>query len=455
MSEEKRNIRCAIYTRKSTEEGLDQEFNSLDAQREAGESYINSQRHEGWSILPQRYDDGGFSGGSMERPALGRLLEDIKAGHIDVVVVYKIDRLSRSLTDFAQMVTVFDEHKASFVSVTQHFNTKDSMGRLTLNILLSFAQFEREVIGERIRDKLAASKRKGMWMGGAPPLGYDVVERKLLVNAKEADDVRYIFQRFSSLRSITKLLIELERDGYRTKQYVSGTNNLRGGKIINKQYIYRLLRNKTYLGKVVHKDKIYEGQHEAIISQELWDKAHKVFDGQQTRRGNYTRNRHPALLRGLIRCQCCECSMTPSFTVKNKRTYRYYTPTTAIHQHYKACEVGPLPASEIDTLVVSHIRQLIQSPEIITKTHQALKKQKDFPIDFGLSELTEQIKDFDTFWEDLTPMEQQRIVELLVKRIDVKTDNIQIQMRLEGFKTLISKYKNGGHYDEHELKQYA
>ena len=270
--DKKKVIRCAVYTRKSTEEGLEQQYNTLDAQRDAGESYIQSQRHEGWEVLSTRYDDGGFTGGNMDRPALKRLIEDIKAKKIDVVVVYKIDRLSRSLADFAQMVQIFDAHDVSFVSVTQHFNTKDSMGRLTLNILFSFAQFEREVIGERIRDKFAASKQKGIFMGGALPLGYNSVDRKLVVVREEAALVEHIFKRYVQIKSIGQIIKELDLKGYRTKMYESGTGNLRGGRKFNRQYIYRILNNPLYLGQIVHKDKIYPGQHDAIISQALWDR---------------------------------------------------------------------------------------------------------------------------------------------------------------------------------------
>ena len=441
--EEKKIIRCAIYTRKSTEEGLDKEFNTLDAQRVSGEAYVKSQQHEGWEIVPRHYDDGGFTGGNMDRPALARLLDDIKAGEIDVVVVYKIDRLSRSLVDFAQMVKIFDEHNASFVSVTQHFNTQDSMGRLTLNILFSFAQFEREVIGERIRDKFAASKQKGMWMGGVLSLGYQVEDRKLYIDKKEAEDVIHIFKRFIALRSITKLLIELKRDGYRTKQFVSGRGKLHGGTTITKQYCYRLLKNKIYIGKIVHKDNVYEGQHEGIISQEIWDKVQKIFAQDPITRGNYTRNRNPALLRGLIRCECCDCAMTPNFTVKNKRTYRYYTPTKAIHQHYQACKVGPIPAAEIDALVVGHIKQMIESPEMLTKTYSEIKAKNDTSLDFGLEELRKKIKNFDHFWKELKTTEQQRITQLLVKDVLVNLETVKIDLRLEGFSTIINKL-NGG-----------
>ena len=242
-----KKVRCAVYTRKSSEEGLDMEFNSLDAQRESCEAYIASQKPEGWILVPDRYDDGGFSGGTLERPALKRLLADIESGRVDVVVVYKIDRLSRSLMDFAKLVEVFDRCNVTFVSVTQSFNTTTSMGRLTLNILLSFAQFEREVIGERIRDKFAASRKKGMWMGGCPPLGYDVRERKLVINAAEAATVRMIFERFLAVGSATVLARTLAAEGVTTKR----------GRPIDKGYLYRLLNNQAYIGMAVHKGVAY------------------------------------------------------------------------------------------------------------------------------------------------------------------------------------------------------
>ena len=442
--EKKQAIRCAIYTRKSTDEGLDQEYNTLDAQRDAGENYIKSQQHEGWNILPKHYDDGGFTGGNMDRPALKELIEDIKAGKIDVVVVYKIDRLSRSLTDFAQMVDVFDNHNVSFVSVTQHFNTKDSMGRLTLNILLSFAQFEREVIGERIRDKFAASKKKGIFMGGALPLGYNSVDRKLEIVPEEAELVRHIFKRYVEIKSISQLINELDLNGHRTKMYKSGTGKIRGGRKFNRQYIYRMLNNPLYLGQIVHKDKTYPGQHEAIITKKLWDAVHKILSSDRVKRGNYSKNQNPTLLRGLIRCNCCDCAMTPTFTKKNQRIYRYYTPTTAIHRGYDECKVGPVPAAEIDALVVGHIRKFIESPEIITQTHNKLRSDDDCPHDFGLEELRAHIGDFDGFWKKLKPKERNRIAELLVKEVSIDTDEVAIDMRLDGFTTIANTYTQGG-----------
>src|SRR5918997_4607135 len=262
-----RKLRCAVYTRKSSEEGLEQEFNSLDAQRESCEAYVASQRAEGWLLVPDRYDDGGFSGGTLERPALKRLLADIEAGLVEVVVVYKIDRLSRSLMDFARLVDLFEAHQVTFVSVTQSFNTTTSMGRLTLNILLSFAQFEREVIGERIRDKFAASRARGMWMGGWAPLGYDVQNRRLTVNESEAALVRRIFERFVQVGSATKLVAELAREGVRNKR----------GKAVDKGFVYKLLHNRVYRGEAVHKGQSHPGEHEAIVDQDLWNKVHAIL----------------------------------------------------------------------------------------------------------------------------------------------------------------------------------
>src|ERR1041384_8157837 len=269
-----RKLRCAVYTRKSSEEGLEQEFNSLDAQREACEAYIASQRAEGWVLVPDRYDDGGVSGGTLERPALKRLLSDIEAGRVDVIIVHKIDRLSRSLADFVKLVEVFERNSVTFVSVTQSFNTTTSMGRLTLNILLSFAQFERELTGERIRDKIAASRRKGMWMGGFVPLGYEVRHRKLVIHKAEAKTVRMIFERFLKLGSATELVKQLRAEDVRGKQ----------GKLVDKGYVYKLLNNRVYVGEAVHKGVVYPGEHQAIIDRRLWERAHAIFSESPRKR---------------------------------------------------------------------------------------------------------------------------------------------------------------------------
>jgi site-specific DNA recombinase len=289
----KPKVRCAVYTRKSSEEGLEQEFNSLDAQRAAGEAYIASQSDEGWLLVPDRYDDGGISGATLERPALKRLLADVEAGRIDCVVVYKVDRLSRSLTDFAKLVDIFERHGVSFVSVTQHFCTTTSMGRLTLNILLSFAQFEREVIGERIRDKFAASRAKGMWMGGHLPLGYDIRDRKLVVNPAEAELVRLIFRRFLDLGSALLLIRELNAQAYRTKSWTPQTGTFREGRPFDKGTLYKILRNRTYLGEAVHKGRSYPGEHEPIVDRATWDRVHEVL-ATNANRSNEARARTPA-----------------------------------------------------------------------------------------------------------------------------------------------------------------
>ena len=272
QTNDKHPVRCAIYTRKSSEEGLDQEFNSLHAQREACEAYIASQKHEGWEINETAYDDGGYSGGSMERPALKRLLADIEDTVIDVVVVYKVDRLTRSLPDFAKMVEIFDARGISFVSVTQQFNTTNSMGRLTLNVLLTFAQFEREVTGERIRDKIAASRKKGIWMGGNVALGYDAVDRKLVVNLEEASTVRMIFRRYLKLGSVRSLKAELNEKGIVSKTRINPSGRRTGGKSLSRGSLYQILQNRLYIGKAVHKGKAYPGEHDEIVDRDLWDR---------------------------------------------------------------------------------------------------------------------------------------------------------------------------------------
>jgi DNA invertase Pin-like site-specific DNA recombinase len=323
-----RKLRCAVYTRKSSEEGLEQEFNSLDAQREACEAYIASQKPEGWMLVPDRYDDGGISGATLERPALQRLLADIEARRVDVVVVYKIDRLSRALMDFAKLVEVFGRNSVTFVSVTQSFNTTTSMGRLTLNILLSFAQFEREVIGERIRDKFAASRKKGMWMGGFVPLGYDVKDRKLVVNKAEAATVCRIFERFVKLGSATELVRKLRAENIRGKQ----------GKLVDKGYVYKLLNNRTYIGEAVHKGVSYPGEHQAIIDRVLWDRVHTVLRESPRKRAANARAQTPALLKGLIFGPTGR-AMTPAHTRKGGKLYRYYVSTDVLKRDADACSV--------------------------------------------------------------------------------------------------------------------
>ncbi len=346
-------LRCAVYTRKSTEDGLLQEFNSLDAQYEACAAYALSQRHEGWTVVPERYDDGGFSGGNMERPGLKRLMADVAAGKVDIILLYKIDRLTRSLADFAKIVEVLDKAEASFVSITQSFNTTTSMGRLTLNMLLSFAQFEREVTGERIRDKIAASKRKGMWMGGPVPLGYAVKNRRLIAVPEEADLVRHIMQRYLVLRSVVALADDLNAQGYRTKVQNRTSGPHRGGCIFRRGTLYHLLANPIYRGKIVHKDEVFEGEHDAIVTQELWDEVQNRLRDQSS--GGVKRSKvvHPSLLIGML-VDGESRAMTPTHAVKPGKRYRYYITRSDLIDGEPAWRVS---AYDLEELVCGRIAE--------------------------------------------------------------------------------------------------
>ena len=422
-----RKLRCAVYTRKSSEEGLDMEFNSLDAQREACEAYVASQKAEGWLLVPDRYNDGGYSGGTLERPALQRLIANIEANRIDVVVVYKIDRLSRSLMDFAKLVEVFDRNGVTFVSVTQSFNTTTSMGRLTLNILLSFAQFEREVIGERIRDKFAASRRKGMWMGGWAPLGYDIKDRKLVVNEAETATVRTIFQRFLRTGSMTKLTVALRSEGMRTK----------GGKPVDKGYLYRILNNRVYLGEAVHKGIAYPGEHAAIIERPLWDRVHEIIGESPRKRAMRTRAQTPALLKGLI-FGPTGAAMTPAHTRKGGKLYRYYVSTDVVKRDADACSVRRIRAADIETAVIDQLRGLLRAPEIVVRTWRAARKSGE---ETSEAEVREALERLDPLWDELFPAEQARIVQLLVERIDIRPDSMNVRLRTEGLTKLVDELR--------------
>jgi site-specific DNA recombinase len=431
-----RKIRCAVYTRKSSEEGLDQEFNSLHAQREACEAYVASQRAEGWLLLQDRYDDGGVSGGTLERPALKRLIADIEGGMVDVVVVYKIDRLSRSLMDFAKLVEVFDAQNVTFVSVTQSFNTTTSMGRLTLNILLSFAQFEREVIGERIRDKFAASRARGMWMGGWAPLGYDIKDRKLLVNEPEAKTVRMIFERFAKIGSATLLAKALAAETVRTKR----------GTLFDKGSLYKLIGNRVYLGQAVHKGVAHPGEHEAIVSQALWDRAHAAMAESPRKRAAKARAQTPALLKGLL-FGPTGAAMSPTHTRKGGRLYRYYVSQSVLKQGRGACPIGRVPAGEVETAVIDQLRGILRSPNVIVATWRAARK---LVSDVTEAEVREALHQLDPLWNELFPAEQARIVRLLVDRVDVRQQGISIALRTEGIATLAEEF---GDRDHNHTKQ--
>jgi site-specific DNA recombinase len=377
-------VRCAIYTRKSTEEGLEQEFNSLDAQRESAEAYIRSQASEGWACVQERYDDGGFTGGNIERPALQKLLADIEGGKIDCVIVYKVDRLSRSLLDFARLMGTFDKHSISFVSVTQQFNTATSMGRLVLNVLLSFAQFEREIIGERIRDKIAAQRRKGKWTGGQPVLGYEVDHSgkspKLMLATREAARVREIFNLYLTLGSLLPVVDELARRGWKNKRWQTKSNESKGGRPFDKGSLHALLTNPLYVGKIKYKTDIFDGEHPPIIDAETFRKVQENLQRNGRSGGSAARNRHGALLRSLLHCEACGRTMVHSFTCKRGKRYRYYTCTQAIASGRQSCPSGSLPAAEIERVVIDQIRDLANDPrlrvEVLKQSNRQLERDR-------------------------------------------------------------------------------
>jgi site-specific DNA recombinase len=354
-------LRCAIYTRKSTEEGLDQDFNSLDAQRESAEAFIKSQAAEGWTCLPEHYNDGGFTGGNMERPALKRLLADVEAGRVDIVVTYKVDRLSRSLLDFARIMAVFDARGVSFVSVTQQFSTTSSMGRLTLNILLSFAQFEREIISERTRDKMAATRRKGKWSGGAPVLGYDVDARakRLVVNKEESDRVRAIFGLYLEHRALLPVVRELDRRGWRGKAWTTRKGQRRGGRVIIKTRLQEMLTNPLYAGRVRYRGELFAGEQPALVNAETWQSVQDRL-AENRRAARQDRANHPhALLAGLLRCRPCGCAMTPARVVKRGgRHYAYYVCTRAQTRGWATCPSKSVSAPTLERFVLQQLLAL-------------------------------------------------------------------------------------------------
>jgi site-specific DNA recombinase len=418
-----RKVRCAIYCRKSSEEGLDQTFNSLHAQRESCLNYVQSQAHEGWLALDDHFDDAGYSGGSTIRPGLQRLLRDIEAHRIDVVVTYKLDRLSRSLTDFVKLIELFDKHDVIFVSITQQFCTTTSMGRLTLNILLSFAQFERELASERIRDKFLASRKRGLWMGGHAPIGYHARDRKLVVNETEAALVRHLFQRFMQVGSATKLVLELNAAGHRTKR----------GKPFDKGIVYKLLNNRTYVGEVEHKGVSYRGEHQAIIEHDTWDKVHAILAENARRRARRTRAATPALLKGMI-FGPDDKAMAPSHTRRRGRLYRFYRTATSLKLGHSECPIRAVPAGEVEAAVVNQIRTLLRSPEIVVRVWRAAQLDGE-AIDER--EVVETLQRLDPLWDQLFPAEQTRIVQLLVARVTVRPDGLEISLRVEGITSLV------------------
>ena len=501
MNAKTKQVRCAIYTRKSHEEGLDQEFNSLDAQRQAAESYIKSQVHEGWKALPDRYDDGGISGGTLDRPALNQLMEDIRDGRIDCVVVYKVDRLSRSLLDFAKLIDLFDECDVTFVSVTQQFNTTTSMGRLTLNILLSFAQFEREIIGERIRDKKLATARQGKYIGGQPKMGLDIVDRKYIVNTEEAKIVRRMFKLSMKLQSCRKVAEAMNAEGIFMKNYRTKTGKDMGGQRWRTRTVYDLLTDKKYIGKIEHKGVAYDGEHDGIVDESIFEKVAKVLRSNKVVTHKHQSKRF-ALLRRMLRCGECGSLVQPVWTKNHGREYHYYVCSRRIKTGYAKCGLPTLPAGEIESMVVDQLRSIFQNPEVMARTfrevatltkdgptaeqlarldelrtrrkqvgqairslltlddleseflqnelkdlHGQLKSLDDSirqietqpATEADLKEVTSALQKLDPIWEVLYPKEQRRVLELLIAVINVGKKSLKVQFRADGIEQIVTE----------------
>ena len=373
--------------------------------------------------LAGHYDDGGISGGTLERPALKRLLADIEEDRVDVVVVYKIDRLSRALMDFAKLVEVFDSNNVTFVSVTQSFNTTTSMGRLTLNILLSFAQFEREVIGERIRDKVAASRKRGIWMGGYVPLGYEVKDRKLIIKESEAAIVRMIFERFVAVGSATALARALVTEGVCTRR----------GRLVDKGFLYKLLANRVYIGDAVHKGTAYSGEHKPIVTRELWDRVRAILQVSPRMRAGSTRASTPSLLKGLL-FGPTGCAMSPTHTRKGDKLYRYYISQSVIKRGAEGCPVSRVPAGEIENAVVNQLRGMLRAPEVIIATWRSARPELGDLSEDGVREV---LAGLDPLWDELFPAEQTRVIQLLVERIDVGLAGLKMRLRVQGVARMV------------------
>lgn len=424
---------CAIYTRKSSEEGLQQEFNSLDAQREACEAYILSQRHAGWRLLPDMYDDGGISGGTMARPALVRLLDEVRAGRVNVIVVYKVDRLTRSLADFAKIVDVLDAHDASFVSVTQHFNTTSSMGRLTLNVLLSFAQFEREIAGERIRDKIAASKKKGMWMGGNVPLGYDVQDRKLVINPVEAETVRHIFKRYAELGSVSALQLELSRSAVVSKRRKDASGRCAGGKPLVRGALYLLLQNRIYLGEIVHQGSAYQGDHQRIVDDDLWRIVSKRLEQNSVDRSEGN-ERRTSLLAGLL-YDSSGNRMTPTHAIKAGKRYHYYVSAPLISGRRAGAPLGQrISADQIDAIILDRLRRLFES-EI--EVSQCLRPD---PSAEALNLVLVTAKRFCAGWLAKERIELRQLVTDVLEAVHVRDGTVEIWVRRSAVEAVLTGY---------------
>jgi site-specific DNA recombinase len=435
-------IRCAIYTRKSTEEGLDQDFNSLDAQREAAESYIRSQQAAGWVPLPERYDDGGFTGANLERPAFKRLLADIAGGKIDCVVVYKLDRLTRSMRDFFKILEVLEEHGVSFVLVTQQFNTSTPIGRLALNVLMSFAQFERENTSDRTRDKMRAARRKGKFIGGNLILGYDVAPKggALVVNEAESEQVLEIFRLYLKLGSLIPVIEALDQRGCTMKRWTTRDGRTRGGSSFTKTTLHNLLTNVTYTGRVKFEGKVFEGEHTRIINDELFNRVQEHLK-RAGRSGRRVRNKHGGLLKGILRCANCGAGMTHTYSRKGQILYRYYVCNTSHQRGCGMCETGSVSATLLEGAVIAKIRGFAQSPEMLSELLQRVEQHRRDTGETAITNpahLREMLAKFEPLWDQLRMAEQERYIRALVAevRYDGATETVTVGFHSEGIQRL-------------------
>lgn len=438
-------VRCAIYTRKSTEEGLEQDFNTLDAQRESCKAYIASQKNQGWTPVPEHFDDGGFTGANMERPALKRLLAKVEAGEVDCIVVYKIDRLTRSLLDFSRMIEILERHGATFVAVTQQFNSTTSLGRLTLNILLSFAQFEREMISERTRDKMNAARRRGKWVGGAVVLGYDLVPGggALVVNAEEAERVREIYRLYLEFGSLIPLVQELDRRGWRLKSRLTREGKRVGGSPFNKTKLHNLLTSVIYTGRVKHQGEIYSGEQERIVDDATWNAVQERLNRNGRRGGRNVRNKHGALLKALVRCGSCGVRMIHTYVQKKgKIRYRYYVCENARQKGWTRCQTRSVSAPALEGAVLQQLRSIAQNPAVLSEVLGQLERQRqetgrNTPM-ADPDEVKEALARFDPLWEHFTSWERESFIRTLVSgvRFDGRTSEVTVAFRSEALKQL-------------------
>lgn len=437
-------VRCAIYTRKSTEEGLEQNFNSLDAQRESAEAYILSQKNEGWIALADRYDDGGFTGANMERPALKRLLADVQARTVDCIVVYKYDRLSRSLADFMKLLEILDKHHVTFVAVTQPFDTRTSAGRFMVHMLLNFAQFEREMIAERTRDKMRAARRKGKWIGGHPILGYDVAPKggALLVNPAEAKQVREIFRLYLQLGALIAVLDELERREWPMKTWTTREGIRRGGSRFTKTTLYALLTNVAYVGRVRFEGKLFEGEHDRIIDDHTFDQVQERLHRNGSKGERKLRNKYSALLKGLVQCSSCGGAMIHTYVQKKTTRYRYYICAIAHQRGWNKCETRSVSAPELEGAVINTLRNVARDPAILSQVLQRIVEGRppNEPIADPGHVQTALLR-FDPLWEQLTISEQETFIRTLVNHVkyDGTTGEVTIGFHNDGIRQLAAR----------------